>query len=86
MWYYLVKYSFDADKTVFGPFETYDDAWEAALEDAQKEFDIDQNENEWDADMSEYEEYGEIVLVNHFTDRDDTTEWIVFELDNTKLM
>lgn len=86
MWYYLVKYSFDADKPVFGPFNTESEAWEAALADAQKEFNIDQNENEWNSDMSEYEEYREIVLVNHFTDRDDTTEWIVFELDNTKLM
>lgn len=80
MWYYLVRYSFDADKPVFGPFDTYEDAWEAALADAQKEFDIDQNENEYDFDMSEYEEYGEIVLVNHFDDRSDTTEYILFEL------
>lgn len=80
MWYYLVRYSFDADKPVFGPFDTYEAAWEAALADAQKEFDIDQNENEYDSDMSEYEEYGEIVLVNHFDDRSDTTEYILFEL------
>jgi hypothetical protein len=80
VWYYLVRYSFDPTKSVFGPFDTEADAWEAALADAQKEFDIDQNENEWDSDMSEYEEYGEIVLVNHFTDRDDTTEYIIFEL------
>ena len=80
MWYYLVRYSFDAEKPVFGPFNTEEEAWDAALADAQKEFDIDQNENEWDSDMSEYEEYGEIVLVNHFADRDDTTEYLIFEL------
>lgn len=80
MWYYLVRYSFDPTKPVFGPFDTEEDAWEAALADAQKEFDIDQNENEYDSDMSEYEEYGEIVLVNHFDDRSDTTEYILFEL------
>lgn len=80
MWYYLVRYSFDADKPVFGPFDTKEDAWDAALADAEREFDIDQNENEYDSDMSEYEEYGEIVLVNHFTDRDDTTEYLIFEL------
>lgn len=80
MWYYLVRYSFDAEKPVFGPFNTFEDAWNAALTDAQKEFNIDQNENEWDSDMSEHEEYGEIILVNHFTDRDDTTEYILFEL------
>lgn len=80
MWYYLVRYSFDAEKPVFGPFNTEEEAWEAALASAQKEFDIDQNENEWDSDMSEYEEYREIVLVNHFADRDDTTEYLIFEL------
>ena len=80
MWYYLVRYSFDAGKPVFGPFDTEEDAWEAALADAQKEFDIDQNENEYDSDMSEYEEYGEIVLVNHFTNYTHTTEYILFKL------
>lgn len=80
MWYYLIRYSFDAEKPVFGPFDTYEDTWEAALNSAQKEFNIDQNENEWNSDISEYEEYGEIVLVNHFTDRDDTTEYIIFEI------
>lgn len=80
MWYYLVRYSFDADKPVFGPFNTEEEAWDAALADAQKEFDIDQNESGWDSDMSEYEEYGEIILVNHFTDRDDTTEYLIFEI------
>lgn len=80
MWYYLVRYSFDADKPVFGPFDTYEDAWKAALTSAQKEFNIDQNENEWDSDMSEYEEYGEIVLVNHFPNYTHTTEYILFEL------
>ena len=80
MWYYLVRYSFDADKPVFGPFNTEEEAWCAALADAQKEFDIDQNENEYDSDMSEYEEYREIILVNHFDDRDDTTEYLIFEI------
>lgn len=80
MWYYLVRYSFDSDKPVFGPFNSYEDAWDAALAAAEKEFDICQNENEWDSDMSEYEEYGEIVLVNHFTDKDDTTEYLIFKI------
>ncbi len=80
MFYYLVRYSFDANKPVFGPFDTEEDAWKAALADAQKEFNIDQDENEYDSDMSEYEEHGEIILVNHFDDRSDTTEYILFEL------
>lgn len=80
MWYYLVRYSFDASKPVFGPFNTESEAWDAALADAEREFSIDQYENEYDSDMSEYEEYGEIVLVNHFTDRDDTTEYLIFKI------
>ena len=81
MFYYLVRYSFDATKPVFGPFKTESEAWEAALVDARKEFKIDEEENEWNCDMSEYEDFGEIVLTNHFTDRDDTTEWLVFEME-----
>lgn len=80
MWYYLVRYSFDADKPVFGPFGSYLEAWEAALADAKREFDIDKNENGWEPDMAAHEEYGEIVIVNRFVDRDDTTEYLIFEI------
>lgn len=80
MFYYLVRYSFDPTKPVFGPFETEFDAWEVALADARKEFKIAEEENEYDCDMTEYEDFGEIVLTDHFIDRDDTTEWLVFEL------
>ena len=80
MFYYLVKYSFDADKPVFGPFNTEEEAWNAALTDAQREFNIDKNENEWDVEMATYECYGEIILTDHFTGHDDTTEWLIFKL------
>lgn len=80
MWYCLIKYSFDSEKPVLGPFATETEAWDVALSNANKEFDIDKNENEWDVDMMVYEDIGEIVLVNHFVDGDDTTEWIVFEI------
>lgn len=80
MWYYLVRYSFDGDKPVFGPFGTEFDAWNAALKDARKELKIDGEENGWNCDMTEYETFGEIILTDHFSDRDDTTEWILFEL------
>ena len=79
MFYYLVKYSFASVKPVCGPFKTKKDAWESALADAQNEFNIDKA-NEFNPDMMTYEDSGEIVLVNHFTDRDDTTEWIIFEI------
>ena len=80
MWYYLVRYSFDATKPVFGPFKTESEAWEAALADARKEFKIDEEENEWNCDITEYEDIGAIVLTDQFTDREDTTEWLVFEM------
>lgn len=80
MWYYLVRYSFDPTKPVFGPFDAEEDAWNAALADAQKEFNIDKNENGYDTEMATYEDYGEITLVNHFTNYSHTTEWLIFEL------
>ena len=80
MFYYLVRYSFDSSKPVFGPFKTEAEAWNAALADAKNECRISKEEDKRDCDMMEYEDFGEIVLVDHFTDRDDTTEYIVFEM------
>ena len=79
MWYFLIKYSFDGVRPVCGPFSIKEDAWKAASEDAQSEFEIDKA-NEFNTDMMVYEDSGDILLVNHFADRDDTTEWIVFEI------
>ena len=80
MWYYLIRYSFDAEKPVFGPFSSEEYAWEAALADAEKEFDIDKNENGWGCDMLAHKYCGEIMITNHFVDRNDTTEYLVFEI------
>lgn len=80
MFYYLVRYSFATDKPVFGPFNTYEDAWVAALADAKKEFDIDKNESGWDAEMVVHEDYGEVILIDHFTNYTHTTAWILFEI------
>lgn len=80
MWFYLIRYSFDPEKPVFGPFDTEEEAWEAALAAARREYEIDTNENEWDVDMMEYEHCGEIILVDHFTSGDETSEYLVFEL------
>ena len=64
MWYYLVRYSFDPEKTAFGPFNSEEEAWTAALTAARKEFDIDKNENGWD----------------HCVSGDESTEYLVFEI------
>ena len=80
MWYYLVRYSFDPEKSVFGPFNTEEEAWKDALISARKEYDIDTNENGWDVDMTEYEDCGEIILVDHFDSGDESTEYLVFEI------
>lgn len=80
MWYYLIKYSFDPEKPVFGPFNTEEDAWVAALAAARREFDIDTNENGWDVDIMEHECCGEIVIVDHFVSGDETSEYLIFEI------
>lgn len=87
MWYVLTKYSFDADKTIAGPFETEDQAWSNAEKNADEEYRIDTEECGWITEMEKSRDAGEIVITNYFDEcRSDVTEFIVFELDNTKLM
>ena len=80
MWYYMTKYSFDSDKHVFGPFLTEEVAYEKMSADAQKEYDIDVNENGFDTDVYVDSEAGEIIITNHFYDRCDVTEFFTFEI------
>lgn len=79
MFYYLIHYSFDPSKPVFGPFNTEDEAWEAALNDAKKEYAIDE-ENGRCNELKVDKDSGEIALINYFVDRDDVTEYLIFEI------
>lgn len=81
MWYYMTKYSFDSSKPVVGPFQTEAEAYEKMQIAAQKEYDIDVNENEWDTEISVDSEAGEITLVNYFDTDKDVTEFFTFEIE-----
>ena len=81
MWYYLTKYSFDADKHVTGPFTSEDEAWDAMMVDARREYKIDTEENGWRARLIENKTCGEIMIKNYFTTGTDLTEFILFEIE-----
>ena len=80
MWYYLVRYSFDPDKHVVGPFDTENAAWSAAVNDAKREVKVSQEEADTNIDISIYEGCREITIIDHYVRGDDTTEYIVFEI------
>lgn len=84
MWYYMVKYSFDPTKIVNGPFKTEEEAYQKMLEDAQKEHNIDVNENsngdEWETEFYVDDQSGEITIVNYFGTNKDVTEFFIFEI------
>lgn len=80
MWYYLVRYSFDPDKHVVGPFDTENAAWSAAVNDAKREVKVSQEETDTNIDISIYEGCREITIIDHYVRCDDTTEYIVFEI------
>lgn len=83
VYYYMTQYSFDADIPVVGPYKTDDECWKAMQKDAEKEYRIDTEENEWDTqplDMNQDE--GVITLNNIFRDRVDTTTWTLIQVPN----
>lgn len=86
MWYYLTKYSFDPDKNVTGPFNTDDEAWDRMEFDAEREYKIDTEENGWYTEIIKNETCDEITIKNFFAAGTDVTEFILFEIDNTKLV
>lgn len=80
MWYYMMKYSFDSDKPVFGPFETEEEAYEKMQIAAQKEYSIDVNDCEFNTDIYVDSEAGEITITNYFETGNDITEFFTFEI------
>ena len=80
MWYYLVKYSFDGDKPVNGPFTSEEEAWDAMKVAAKREYEIDTEENGWRTRLIENKTCGEIMIKNFFTTGIDVTEFILFEI------
>lgn len=81
MWYCMTKYSFDADKPVFGPFNTAEDAWTYIEKQADEEFRIDMEENGWKTEIVKNKTCGEIVIKNFFVSGTDITEFFIFEIN-----
>lgn len=84
MWYFMIKYSFDSTKPIVGPFKTEEEAYEAMNESAQKEYEIDVNENscgnEWETELYVDSEAGEITITNNFGTHKDVTEFFTFKI------
>ena len=80
-YYYLTKYSFDVEKTVFGPYDNEEKAWQAMEADAEEEYRIDSEENDWWTEITKNKDAGEITIKNLFEpERTDTTEFILFQI------
>ena len=77
--FYTVTYSFDSERRAVGPFQTWNDAWDAMLKEAEKEERIDREENGWPTCLCDNEEEGEITLTNSFADYEDVTTWLLFD-------
>lgn len=85
MYYYLTTYSFDDEKSLHGPFSSYEAAWEAVSEAADEEYRIDTEENGYDTQIDKQYDEGKIVLLNRFDDQDDKTEWFIVDAPCTFL-
>ena len=81
MYYYLTKYSFDPEKVVHGPFTTEEEAWATMEADANEQYRIDTEENQWDARLFKHKDNGEITLIDYFVAHKDVTEFFIFEIN-----
>ena len=80
MWYHVTKYSFDPTKSVSGPFQTEEEAWNNMEAMMDEEYWIDTEENGWRSYLEKNREAGEIKLLTIFDREDDVTECFIFEL------
>lgn len=80
-YYYLTKYSFDAEKSIAGPYKNEEEAWRAMEADADEEYRIDTEENDWWTEINKNKDAGEITIKNFFGfGETDTTEFILFQI------
>lgn len=80
MWYYMIKYSFDPSKIVKGPFATEEEAYKNMEDNADNEYNICVEENDWDTEINKDKENGEITIKNFFTSNVDVTEFFTFAI------
>lgn len=81
MFYCLITYSFDSERPILGPFFDEQSCWKAMQENAREEHRIDTEENEYETEYKEDFQSGEITLTDIFPDRNDTTSWLMFEIE-----
>lgn len=81
MWYAMTKFSFDPEKSIFGPFKTEDEAWDYIDKMADNEYQHDVEENGWDADIEKDKDAGEIVIKDYFDHGTDVMELFIFEME-----
>ena len=86
MYYGIIKYSFDSEKPVLGPYATEEEAWAGIEKSADEEYRIAKDVNEWECEIHKDKDCGEIVLTEYFDDRNDVTEFFIIEINNTKLI
>ncbi len=79
-WYYLCLYSFDHEHLVRGPFESEKKCWQAMRKEAKEEFRIDLEENEYQCNLVEDSQSGEITLTDFFNNHTIETKWALFEI------
>lgn len=85
MFYYVVLYSFDHSRPVFGPFNDEDSCWIAMETDAEKEYVDDIENNVGKCVLDKIRVAGTIKLSNIFENNDpDTTLWAIIEIPDTE--
>ena len=70
----VFTYSFDCDSSVY-LFDTQDEAIKFMTESYEEELRIDKEENGWNSEGYVTEDDMYAMIVNHFPDRDDITEF-----------
>lgn len=81
MFYYVVLYSFDHERPVFGPFKDEVSCWEAMELDAESEYSDDVENMDCLCTLDKVQVEGKIVLSNIFQDDEpDKTTWIIIEI------
>lgn len=80
MWYYMIKYSFDPTKFIRGPFKTEEEAYVKMKDEAYNEYNIAIEESNWEPEIYEDEEFGEITIAEYCRSNRELTEFFTFKI------
>jgi hypothetical protein len=84
MFYGMTKFSFDPSKNVFGPFDSFEEAWDYINKMADEEYDRDVSENSLETKIEKDEDAGEITITNFHSWGNDVMELFVFDMENCR--